>query len=93
MAKRKQKSYIEKLQEDINSLSNNQIGCSGIINIQEIYLPIVQGSDWNPKGIFVPTVKPQKDDICIIPQNPETEKPSKKMESYPKRTQRKIRLD
>lgn len=80
------KDYVEKLQKDINTLSDNSIGCSGVINLQELRTTIAGiGSGYIDPELFYEAIEKIK--------NPITEEPSKKMGSYPERAQRKVRLD
>jgi len=122
-AKQEQKIYVEKLQEDMNTLSDNSIGCSGVINtdynldkvfelldkddenvtqassgvinIQEMNLPLQGSGVWNPNNSWNTTILPEKEDEIFIHtvQPQKIEKPSKTMESYPERAQRKVQVD
>ena len=97
MAKQEKRDYIEKLQEDMNTLSDlakvfepkNEIGCSDVIGLIPNcnYIKLLDDAYDEmllaSSGVInIQDVQPQK-----------IEEPSKKMKPYPEKTQRKVRLD
>lgn len=84
------KDYVEKLQKDINTLSDNSIGCSGVLNFNGF--PDL-GSKTFANQFPVNEYPFLYNEAVNQTKNPTTEKPSKKMESYPKKAKRKIRID
>ncbi len=103
MAKQEQNSYVKKLQKDMNTLSDlakvfepkNEIGCSGVINTDFDLTEVFESLKEDYDETFNEETPPASSGTINIQdvQPRKIEEPSKKMESYPERTQRKVRLD